>query len=291
MNPTISVLIPCYERPVELKRAISSVLTQTEQDFEVVVGDDGSTGDLRSVTESFGDNRVRVTRREVNGGISAGRNVAASIARGRYLSYLDSDDEFRPCHLATQLNAIESAPASVSAVTTSFEMRYPDGRVDVRIPRQHRRLVERIVRGVDLSAGSTMMLRREALDDIGPWPEDVWRNEDYDWFLRMAERGHELLVVPEVTVVIHADDRSELDRERQVTAHRVILDRHADQLPPALARHLRAKLHEERAWSAWRGGDRWGCVRETAAAIALDPVARGTKLMRSAIRRVRPTTA
>lgn len=287
MNPTISVLIPCFERPVELKRAIASVLAQTEQDFEVVVGDDGSTEDLRTVTESFGDDRVRIARRDVNGGISAGRNVAASIARGRYVSYLDSDDEFLPHHLATQLAAIESAPAPVSAVTTSFEMRYPDGRSDVRIPRQHHRLVERIVRGVDLSAGSTMMLRRDALDDIGPWPEDVSRNEDYDWFLRMAERGHELRIVPEVTVVIHSDDRRALDRERQVTAHRVILDRHADRLPPSLARHLRAKLHEERAWSAWRGGDRWGCVREVAAAIALDPIARANKLARSSMRRAR----
>lgn len=287
MNPTISVLIPCYERPVELKRAIASVLAQTEQDFEVVVGDDGSTEDLRTVTESFGDDRVRIARRDVNGGISAGRNVAASIARGRYVSYLDSDDEFLPHHLATQLAAIESAPPPVSAVTTSFQMRYPDGRSDVRIPRQHHRLVERIVRGVDLSAGSTMMLRRDALIDIGPWPEDVSRNEDYDWFLRMAERGHELLIVPEVTVVIHSDDRSALDRERQVMAHRVILDRHAHRLPPALARHLRAKLHEERAWSAWRGGDRWGCVREVAAAIALDPIARGSKLARSSMRRSR----
>ena len=287
-DPAISVIIPCYQRSDVLRRAIASVLAQSETDFEVVVGDDGSTEDLQAVADSFGDARVRVARREVNGGISAGRNVARTIARGRLISYLDSDDEWYPQHLAVQRAAIEAAGPQVSAVSTAFEMRYPSGRVDVRVPEQHERLVERIVRGVDLSAGSTMMVRAAALDDIGPWPEDIPRNEDYDWFLRMAERGHELRIVPEVTVIIHADDRSRLDREALARSHRIILERHLPLLAdePGLGRHLRAKLHEERAWAAWRGGDRLGCIREVAGAIALDPVARATKLTRSARRRI-----
>lgn len=287
-DPSITVIIPCYQRSDVLRRAIASVLAQTETDFEVVVGDDGSTEDLRAVADSFGDPRVRVARREVNGGISAGRNVARTIARGRLISYLDSDDEWHPDHLAVQLTAMAAAKPPVSAVSTAFEMRYPSGRIDVRIPVQHEDLLERTVRGVDLSAGSTMMVRTAALDDIGKWPEDIPRNEDYDWFLRMAEKGHELRVVPEVTVTIHADDRSALDREALARSHRLILERHVPELAgrPDLVRHLKAKLHEERAWAAWRAGDRFGCIRDVAAAIVLDPVARGRKLTRSAARRL-----
>ncbi|WP_426573129.1 glycosyltransferase family 2 protein [Aquihabitans sp. McL0605] len=286
-DPTTSVLIPCYERSAVLARAIASVLAQTDDDFEVVVGDDGSTEDLVAVAESFHDARVRVARREVNGGISAGRNVARSIARGRLVAYLDSDDEWYPQHLATVRAALEAAPPGVSAASTAFEMRYPSGRIDVRVPEQHDRLIERIVRGVDLSAGSTMLVRTAALDEIGPWPEDIPRNEDYDWFLRMAEKGHELVVVPDVTVIIHADDRSALDREALARSHRIILERHLPALADerGLGRHLRAKLHEERAWAAWRGGDKVGCAREVGAAVVLDPVARGGKLARSALRR------
>jgi glycosyltransferase involved in cell wall biosynthesis len=288
-EPLVSVVIPCYERSDVLKRAIASVLAQTEDRFEVVVGDDGSTEDLAAVAASFGDDRVRVARRDVNGGIGAGRNVARTIARGRYVSYLDSDDEWLPDHLAVQLRAIESAGAGVSAVSTGFEMRYPSGRVDVRVPVQHERLLAKIVRGVDLSAGSTMLVRTEALDDIGPWPEDIPRNEDYDWFLRMAEKGHELRVVPDVTVVIHADDRSPLNREALERSHDLILARHLPALAsePGLGRHLRAKLHEEKAWAAWRGRARLACAGHVAAAVALDPVARATKLGRSFLRRAR----
>lgn len=286
-TPTISVIIPCYQRSDVLRRSITSVLAQTETDFELVVGDDGSTEDLRAVAESFGDPRVKVARREVNGGISAGRNVARTLATGRLISYLDSDDEWHPNHLEVQRAAIDEQPQA-SAVSTAFEMRYPSGRVDVRVPEQHEDLLERTVRGVDLSPGSTMMVRAAALDDIGPWPEDIARNEDYDWFLRMAERGHDLRVVPEVTVIIHADDRSALDRGALARSHRIILERHVPLLAgrPALVRHLKAKLHEERAWAAWRGGDRLGCAQELAVAIALDPMARGRKLARSARRRL-----
>lgn len=287
-DPTISVVIPCYQRSEVLRRSIASVLAQEETDFEIVVGDDGSTEDLQAVADSFGDPRVKVARREINGGIGAGRNVARTITRGKYIAYLDSDDEWYPEHLTVVRAAIEAAPPHVSAVSTAFEMRYPSGRIDVRIPEQHERLLAKIVRGVDLSAGSTMLVRTEALDEIGPWPEDIPRNEDYDWFLRMAEKGHELRVLPEVTVIIHADDRSALNREALARSHRIILERHLPLLAgePGLGRHLKAKLHEERAWAAWRGGDKVGTVKEVAMAIALDPVARATKLTRSARRRL-----
>lgn len=286
-TPAISVVIPCYNRADLLRRSIASVLAQTETDFEVVVGDDGSTDDLLAVARSFSDPRVRVARRGTNGGIGAARNVAIAAGGGRYLAYLDSDDEWLPGHLATARAALDAAPARVAAVTTGFEMRYPSGRVDRREPAPHRRLVQRIVRGVDLSAGSTMVMRSTAMADIGPWPEDVPRNEDYDWFLRMAASGHELQVVPGITVIIHADDRSRLDLAALRRSHRLILERHAAELQAeggGLLRHLRAKLHEEKAWAAWRGGARMATLGHVAAAVVLDPTARLGKLV-GALRR------
>jgi glycosyltransferase involved in cell wall biosynthesis len=286
MTPRTSVIIPCFERPTELERAISSVLRQTDQSFEVIVGDDGSTADLAAVVAGFNDTRLHLARREVSGGASAGRNAALPHAQGRFIAYLDSDDEWLPEHLSTVVDAIERAPSAVAAVTSGFEMRYPDGRVDTRVPKQHRRLLDRIVRGVDLSAGSTMIVRREAQSDVGRWPEELRRNEEYDWFLRMAKRGHELRITDRVTVVIHADDRSPIDIESLRRAHAILLERHLPDLTPPQRRHLRAKLHEERAWAAWRGDDRRGLLSETAAALALDPAGRGTKLGRSAIKRL-----
>jgi glycosyltransferase involved in cell wall biosynthesis len=291
--PLVSVIIPCFNRSRELERALRSVGRQTFSDFEVVVGDDASTEDLAAAVDAVGDPRVRIQRREVNGGISAGRNVAIAAARGRYLSFLDSDDEWLPHHLDTQVRAMRQLGRPVVGVTTAFEMRYPDGRRDTRVPAAHTDLAARIARGVDLSAGSTMLVEASVFAEVGPWPEDIPRNEDYDWFLRLAEKGLDLAVVPEVTVVIHADDRAPLDLDRSRASHRILLDRHRDALiarDPRLFRHLRAKLHEERAWAAFRNRMWMPFVAETAAALALDPVARAAKLSRSLVRRLRHRT-
>src|SRR4051812_24693626 len=116
--PRVSVVIPCYERPAELARALRSVLAQTVHDFEVVVGDDGSSADLGAVVASFNDDRLRIVRREENGGIGAARNIAIGVARAPWISFLDSDDMWMPRHLEAQLEAATALPERVAAVTT-----------------------------------------------------------------------------------------------------------------------------------------------------------------------------
>lgn len=99
MTPFFSVIIPVYNRAPALRRALQSVLAQTCQDFEVVVVDDGSADDPRSVAESFGDPRIRFIR-QANGGGGVARNTAIDAAAGRFIAPLDSDDIFLPHHLA-----------------------------------------------------------------------------------------------------------------------------------------------------------------------------------------------
>jgi glycosyltransferase involved in cell wall biosynthesis len=97
-TPFFSVIIPAYNRARTLGAAIQSVLDQTCQDFEIVIVDDGSQDDPRSVAEAFGDPRIRFFRKENEGGGIA-RNMAIDMAVGRYIAPLDSDDTFLPHHL------------------------------------------------------------------------------------------------------------------------------------------------------------------------------------------------
>jgi glycosyltransferase involved in cell wall biosynthesis len=99
MTPFFSVIIPVYNRAQALRAAIASVRAQTCQDFEIVVVDDGSKDDPRSVAESFGDSRIRFFRQDNQGG-GAARNTALDKAQGRFIAPLDSDDIFLPEHLA-----------------------------------------------------------------------------------------------------------------------------------------------------------------------------------------------
>jgi glycosyltransferase involved in cell wall biosynthesis len=106
VTPLFSVVIPVYNRADVLGGAIRSVLAQSEQDFEIIVVDDGSKDDPARVAESFGDPRIRF-HRQINRGGGAARNAGIGLARGRFTAFLDSDDVYLPGHLATMRKLLE----------------------------------------------------------------------------------------------------------------------------------------------------------------------------------------
>ena len=112
MTPFFSVIIPVYNRAELLRRAIQSVLAQSCQDFEIVVVDDGSQDDPRSVVDSFHDPRIRFMS-QPNGGGGKARNTAIDQARGRFVAPLDCDDMFLPHHLASMKTLLENTTGAV----------------------------------------------------------------------------------------------------------------------------------------------------------------------------------
>src|SRR6185437_3124324 len=101
-----SVIIPVYNRANTLGAAIRSVLTQTCQDFEIIVVDDGSTDDPAGVVAGYTDPRIRFLSQKNKGG-GAARNAAIDAATGRFIAPLDSDDVFLPHHLETMKELLD----------------------------------------------------------------------------------------------------------------------------------------------------------------------------------------
>src|SRR5688500_11048273 len=93
--PQFSVVVPTYNRSNVLLRAIKSVLAQTLSNFELIVVDDGSTDDTKEVLSRINDSRL-IYFHQPNSGCSPSRNAGALLAKGTYLTFLDSDDEVRP---------------------------------------------------------------------------------------------------------------------------------------------------------------------------------------------------
>jgi alpha-1,3-rhamnosyl/mannosyltransferase len=104
MTPNVSVCIPTYNRELLLKEALDSVFAQTYRDFEVVIVDDGSTDGTRQMLRRYGY-KVRYCRQE-NAGDAAARNKLIELARGRYISFLDSDDLLYPDALEKMVGAM-----------------------------------------------------------------------------------------------------------------------------------------------------------------------------------------
>src|SRR4030043_1337098 len=101
--PTVSVIIPTYNRAHLVGRSIRSVLNQTYQDLEVIVVDDGSKDNTAEIVRGITDPRIVFLKHEKNRGVSAARNTGLKAARGKYIAFQDSDDEWLPQKLEKQL--------------------------------------------------------------------------------------------------------------------------------------------------------------------------------------------
>jgi glycosyltransferase involved in cell wall biosynthesis len=106
----ISIIIPTYNRVNETECAVKSVLNQTYQDFEILVADDGSTDTTSEVFSYYPDPRVKYIRVDHSGLPAVPRNAALKQARGEWVAFLDSDDEWLPNKLESQLKILDLSP-------------------------------------------------------------------------------------------------------------------------------------------------------------------------------------
>lgn len=136
MNPKISVVIPTYNRAANVQKAIKSVLAQTFSDVEVIVVDDGSSDDTGDViAKTFGD-RVRYFYQS-NQGASAARNKGIAEARGEWIAFLDSDDEWEREKLELQLKTLERFAAECGGCYTDIRIiNHPETRTFFQLAEQ-----------------------------------------------------------------------------------------------------------------------------------------------------------
>jgi glycosyltransferase involved in cell wall biosynthesis len=128
MNPKVSVVIPTYKRPTIVLKCIETVLTQTFSDLEVIVVDDGSADDTGNVVaKAFGD-RVRYYYQD-NQGAGAARNKGIAEARGEWIAFLDSDDEWERDKLEWQFKTLDRFAAQCGGCYTDVRLKnHPETR-------------------------------------------------------------------------------------------------------------------------------------------------------------------
>ena len=203
--PTVTVVLPTHNRPSLVKRAVESVVQQTYRDWELIIVDDASTQDIASgVAEVLRDDRrVRLVRRTVNGGASAARNTGIEHARGRFVGFLDDDDEYLDHKLAHQVHQLESAPEDVVGVAgaqvgTSAGIGQQTGGEASELRREQ--LLDFDVWFVQIGS---VLLRRDAVVELG-FDESLPVIQDWDLYVRLLER-HRMLRDREPVVLMHAD--------------------------------------------------------------------------------------
>lgn len=133
-NPYFSVVIPAYNRSDIIKKSIESVLSQSFQDFEIVVVDDGSKDNTIEVVKNIDDTRIKIIAQQNSGG-SAARNKGIDEASGKYIAFLDSDDEFLKDHLSTAFTELEKSNDPQLVLYSPVIVDRGDGKTFVKPPR------------------------------------------------------------------------------------------------------------------------------------------------------------
>ncbi len=188
MKPVVSVIIPCYNHAHYLQYAEQSVLAQTSTDWEAIIVDDGSTDNTREVAERFADPRVRYIYQE-NRGLSAARNTGISAAQGRFLAFLDADDEWDPRFIQRTTEVLD-ADESLGGVYTLNRFIDQNGNL---LPSVGGCIVPRgEFRARNFQGGffppAAILIRASVCQQVGMFDTTLTSEEDLDLWLRMSER-------------------------------------------------------------------------------------------------------
>jgi glycosyltransferase involved in cell wall biosynthesis len=216
------VIIPVFNRAKSLAATISSVAEQTFRDWEAVVVDDGSSDESAKVALRVGQpGKVRVVRHERNQGPSSARNSGIQAARGRYVSFLDSDDSWHPEKLRRQLKLVEadSNPNMVFCATqTRVLLEHGGVRIlPERAPFPNEPWSEILYVNGGFAQTNSFFLSRDLAMKVGFRPS-VLQYEDHLFFLELGAIGARYRLIPEPLSNWNDDSR----------ADRMGLEMHAD---------------------------------------------------------------
>ena len=239
----VSVVMPTYNRSTSVKTAIHSVLRQSWSDLELIIVDDGSEDDTTDVVRSVEDPRIRLICMEQNSGPSAARNRGIAEARGRWVAFQDSDDEWLPDKLTQQMARIRAFEAEGRNVVAAYCGMAVEGSIN---PRPDARLTLRYVPPsevdrvegdladtlCEMSIISTQMLmaRRDVLDAIGGFDEELKALVDWDLSIRLAEEGFIAFVDRILVIQRFSENSITRNRRRRIAARERIIDKHLDRL-------------------------------------------------------------
>ena len=185
-DPEVSVLMPTFNVQKYVEEAIKSVLAQSRRNFELLVQDDGSMDGTVAVVRRLAaaDKRLILPPFPENRGVIAARNSLLSVARGKYIAWMDSDDSCHPERLDIQIRFLEANP-DFGAVGTGIAL----ADEELRPFRRETYSRDPARQAVDPEiCCATIVARREAVEKAGPFRE-IFRpgGEDGDWLLRMAD--------------------------------------------------------------------------------------------------------
>lgn len=197
-KPLFSIVISSYNRALLLPRALDSLIAQTETEWEAIVVDDGSTDQTESVVGTYSkhDSRIKY-HKKVHSGESDTKNAGITISTGRYITFLDSDDEYDSDHLRSRKTLIdENAGVTMihGGVMIIGDKFVPD-RFDI----------SKKISLTDCVIGGTFFIERKVLKKLGGF-HDIAIGTDADLFDRIRDANYSILETKIPTYIYHHEN-------------------------------------------------------------------------------------
>lgn len=192
----ISIIIPLYNKRDTIRRSVKSVLSQTFNDFELIIVDDGSSDDSLSMISDIKDDRIFIVSQQ-NRGVSSARNRGVSISRGDYVAFLDADDEWDNDYLECQKKMILSYP-KCNVFGTNYRFKNREGVISHTVLNNVKFIEETGILDNYFEVAScshvpvwtsAVIIKKEALISIGGFPANIKSGEDLLTWARLIVSG------------------------------------------------------------------------------------------------------
>jgi len=245
--PVVSVIMSVYNDASFLPEAIESILSQSFQDFEFIIINDGSTDASQQIIESYDDGRL-VTHAQEHQGLTKSLNGALQIARGLYIARQDADDVSLPERLAKQVEFLDSHQ-DVVLVGTGITLIDEHGRRlrDYVYPSEHSTLCRWLYEFTNPFPHSSIMFQRDVVQKLGGYNELFPKAQDIDLIMRLAEH-HRVASIPEALVKLRCrtDSVSVEDDQGEQWKYAVLA-----RALTAIRQHTSVELLDSPAWSVF----------------------------------------
>ena len=240
--PKVSIVLPTYNRSYSILKSINSVLSQSYEDFELIVVDDASVDDTEAVMSSIADHRVKYIRHEYNKGGAIARNTGIAISRGEFIAFQDSDDEWLQDKLDTQMREFEFDP-NLTAVYTGYYLVKNQEAVYMpteKLQSGSGKIFTKLLRDNCIST-QTLVVKSGVLKSIGGFDEFLPRLQDWELVLRLSKVGEFKFIDQPFVNVNYTNDSITATSSKFFTAMEYIIKKHSnafDSYPNIKANHL-----------------------------------------------------
>jgi glycosyltransferase involved in cell wall biosynthesis len=214
-TPTVSIVLPTFNRLAYLRAAVDSVFSQSFQDWELIIADDGSDAETKAYLNTFTDvPQVKLLHLSHTGNPPAVRNVALREATGEYIAFIDSDDIWLPRKLEAQIASLRCRATRkwsyTRCVMVDGSLNPLTGARAARFPQEDGWILDQLLKGEAVVVQSSVVAARELIAAVGGYPEDLPVCGDYELNVRLALRSQiDLVDEPLVLVRRHREHYSD----------------------------------------------------------------------------------